>query len=84
MMTEPMEGRALFIGQWGGDVLTFVCYDEGYGVFRNGRPVCDWPRAGLADALAAYLGLIERPPPPRPGIRLWAGSAPDRPSLGLK
>ena len=65
-------GRELFEGRTGnGDVITFVCYDHGYGLRRNGQLVPGrwWDADGSDDALAAFQDLV------RPTVRLVAPPA---------
>jgi hypothetical protein len=51
---ELFEGRAA-----GGDLVTFVCYDDGYGLRRGGVEVPGgrWDADGLDDAMAAFREL---------------------------
>lgn len=54
-------GRELFDGRTAaGDVVTFVCFDQGYGVRRNGQllPGCWWDADRADDALEAFKGLM--------------------------
>ena len=73
MDSEPVAAaeRSLFVGTRGGDVLTFVCLaGGGYGVRHEGQLACWWGDGDPSVALAAYLGMIDRPPgaeyPPPP------------------
>ena len=53
-------GRELFDGLTAaGDVVTFVCFEHGYGVRRNGQlvPGCWWDSDRVDEALAAFKGL---------------------------
>lgn len=55
-------GRELFDGTTpGGDVITFVCFDHGYGVRRNGQmvPACWWDTDDVAAALTAFAELTQ-------------------------
>jgi hypothetical protein len=55
-----------------GDLVTFVCYDDGYGIRRGGDEVAGWrwDAGRLDDAMAAFRGLANPavvrlvPPPP--------------------
>jgi hypothetical protein len=53
-------GRDLFDGRTtGGDVVTFVCFDDGYAIRGGGMelPGCRWATDAVDEALAAFRAL---------------------------
>ena len=44
-----------------GSSITFVCFDDGYGVFKDGAlmPQCRWPTVLLDAALESFHRLVQ-------------------------